>query len=298
MSHYMGRKGRPLLPRELRIQMFERAQELSRQGLGQSEVKEKLGEEFKTRVSKSNVSGWVRDIHSPYGGVQIPTIDHLEACEELAYVIGVVAGDGYVCMKGNVWKGYRERRIGMKARDEDFVEEFARCLTAVLGRPPVPVNKTWSDDALYYRAEVKSKTLHDLLQKPIDVEKIRRFVEHCDRCRGAFLRGFFDSEGCVTKSGVISIVNSDFRLLQYTRELLAHFGIASSEPIPRGAKGTVFIRRNRRRIYLRKSEIYFVCIPREDNMKFHQHIGFTIKRKQKTLEDYLRRWRVLADDES
>jgi DNA transposition AAA+ family ATPase len=42
------------------------------------------------------------------------------------------------------------------------------------------------------------------MKKPIDIEKIRRFVEHCERCMAMFLRGFFDSEGSVSKNGYIT----------------------------------------------------------------------------------------------
>jgi hypothetical protein len=38
-----------------------------------------------------------------------------------------------------------------------------------------------------------------LLKKPIDIEKIRRYVEHCEKCMAMFLRGFFDLEGSVSE---------------------------------------------------------------------------------------------------
>jgi hypothetical protein len=58
----------------------------------------------------------------------------LEPSEELAYVIGVKVGDGYVGKKSRVRKGYNDVMIGLEARDREFVEGFGRCLAKVLNR--------------------------------------------------------------------------------------------------------------------------------------------------------------------
>jgi hypothetical protein len=49
-------------------------------------------------------------------------------------VIGAKVGDGYVSKKNRVRKCYNDAMIGLKAKDKEFVEEFARCLAKVLGR--------------------------------------------------------------------------------------------------------------------------------------------------------------------
>ncbi|GBC70989.1 hypothetical protein HRbin02_00764 [Candidatus Calditenuaceae archaeon HR02] len=66
----------------------------------------------------------------------------------------------------------------------------------VLGRePPIPrLNKEGR-----WVVRVKSKT----------------FVEHCERCIAVFLRGFFDSEGCVSTNGQIFVDNTDYALLTH-----------------------------------------------------------------------------------
>jgi intein-encoded DNA endonuclease-like protein len=66
-----------------------------------------------------------------------------------------------------------------------------------------------------YVVEAESKTLYELLRKPVDLDRLRRYIEHCGRCVAAFIRGFADSEGSVDKNGNINIYNTDLRLLTY-----------------------------------------------------------------------------------
>ena len=41
-----------------------------------------------------------------------------------------------------------------------------------------------------YVVEAESKTLYELLKKPVDLERLKKYIEHCDRCVAAFIRGF------------------------------------------------------------------------------------------------------------
>jgi intein-encoded DNA endonuclease-like protein len=66
-----------------------------------------------------------------------------------------------------------------------------------------------------YVVEAESKTLYELLRKPVDLDRLRRYIEHCGRCVAAFIRGFAYSEGSVDKNGNINIYNTDLRLLTY-----------------------------------------------------------------------------------
>jgi intein-encoded DNA endonuclease-like protein len=126
-------------------------------------------------------------------------LELLKPSEELAYVIGVKVGDGYVGKKSRVRKGYNYVWIGLKARDREFVEEFARCLAKVLGRRQIRPRYVKSSGR--YVVEAESKTLYELLKKPVDLDRLRRYIEHCGRCVAAFIRGFADSEGSVDKNG-------------------------------------------------------------------------------------------------
>jgi intein-encoded DNA endonuclease-like protein len=139
----------------------------------------------------------LRGIHSPYNGRRIPSLELLKPSEELAYVIGVKVGDGYVGKKSHFRKDYNDVRIGLKAGDGEFVEGFGRCLAKVLGRRQI--RSRFRDDVGKYVVEAESKTLYELLRKPVDLDRLKKYIEHCERCVAAFLRGFADSEGCANQ---------------------------------------------------------------------------------------------------
>jgi intein-encoded DNA endonuclease-like protein len=203
----------------------------------------------------------------------------LKPSEDLANVIGVVLGDGYT---------YEEKSgrcvIRLRAKDKEFVEDFGRRLANVLGREPIRPRK----DAGLYIAEAKSKTLHELLKKPVDLKRIKKYVEHCPKCAAAFLRGLFDSEGCVSKEGYIKLINSNYEVLVYAQRLLRKFGIESTGPWPHKQKGTTMHDPRTRKQYKTNEDCYYLYIGVESLLNFYLYIGFTIRRKQKRLEEYLR----------
>jgi intein-encoded DNA endonuclease-like protein len=135
----------------------------------------------------------------------------LKPSEELAYVIGVKVGDGYTYRVRSVRKGYNDVMIGLEARDREFVEEFGRCLAIVLGRKPI--KSIYTNNVAKYYVGVGSKTLYELLKKPVGLDRLKKYIERCERCVAAFIRGFADSERSVDKNGNITIYNTDQRLL-------------------------------------------------------------------------------------
>ncbi|MEM4180523.1 MAG: hypothetical protein QXW50_02400 [Nitrososphaerota archaeon] len=64
---------------------------------------------YGVRLRKSQVSEWLRGIHSPFNGCRIPSMDFLEKSPELTYIMGVVSGDGWVVRKrkGSIEVGAR-----------------------------------------------------------------------------------------------------------------------------------------------------------------------------------------------
>jgi intein-encoded DNA endonuclease-like protein len=191
------------LPRELRNKLYGDVVALRRGGLMYRGIIGEVWRRYGARISRSHISYWLRGIHSPYNGRRIPSLELLKPSEELAYVIGVKVGDGYVGKKSRVRKGYNDVMIGLEAKDREFVEEFARCLAKVLGRKQI--GPRFRDGVGKYVVEVGSKTLYELLRKPVDLDRLKKYIEHCERCVAAFIRGFADSEGSVDKNGKIII---------------------------------------------------------------------------------------------
>ncbi len=275
-------KGRgSCLPRELRIKLFDEVVGLRKRGLSYGEIIDEVYRRHGVKLSKSNISEWSRGIHSPYNGRYIPSIELLKPSEELAYIIGVKLGDGYVTKYG------LRTKIGLHVKDREFAEEFSRCLAKVLGR--APIKPKYRRSLKSYVVEARSKTLYQMLKKPVDMRKLKRYIEHCKDCMAAFVRGFADSEGCIDKNGYIAIYNTDLRLLTYVKGLLHQLGIESTGPKIHVRRGTVFYDRRMGKNYTTKKDVYRLRIRRPHNHRFYEKVGFTIKRKRKRLEEYFKR---------
>jgi intein-encoded DNA endonuclease-like protein len=275
-------KRKKCLPRELRIKIYNDVRKLRKRGLSYTKIREEIYRKHGVWIYKGTISTWLRGVHSPYNGRRIPSLELLKPSEDLANVIGVVLGDGYPVEKKH---GYA---IGLEAKDKEFVEDFGNRLGNVLGRKPI---RPWINARTGgYRIEITSMTLYELLRKPVDLKRIKRYVEHCPKCTAAFLRGLFDSEGSVKKNGYIYLYNTNYEVLVYAQKLLwRYFGIESTGPWPSTQKGTTMRNPMTGKQYKANEDCYYIYIRAESLPKFYRYVGFTIRRKQKRLEGYLRR---------
>jgi intein-encoded DNA endonuclease-like protein len=278
-------KRKKIPPRELRIKMYNDVRKLRKRGLSYTKIREEIHRKYGVWIGKSTISRWLHGESSPYNGRRIPSLELLKPSEDLAYIIGMRLGDGSAWEKLRGYKGYREAGISLKAKDKEFVEESAIRVARVLGcRPP----------KIYFNARtgkyvfiIGSKTLYELLKKPINIKKLRRYIEHCPKCMAAFLRGFFDSEGSVRDDGVIAAVSTNYHDLKYVQKLLRKFGIATKGPDLINRQGSIMYIEGRQQ--QRRRNVYRIYIRPRDAIKFYRWIGFTIRRKQKRLEEYLKR---------
>jgi intein-encoded DNA endonuclease-like protein len=275
-------KRKKIPPRGLRIKMYNDVLKLRKRGLSHKKIRREIYRKYGVWIGRSTISRWLRGVCTPYNGRHIPSPELLKPSEDLGYVIGVRIGDGYIRETSDGY-GYI---IGLGAKDKEFVEKFGICLCNVLGRRPIRPYKC----ADRYFIDVKSKTLGELLRKPIDLKRIKPYVEHCPKCVVAFLRGLFDSEACISERGYIRLYNTNYEVLVYAQKLLwKYFGIESTGPRPHTQKGKTIYDPRRGKQYKTKKDCYYIHIRAKSLPKFYRFIGFTIRRKQKRLEDYLRR---------
>jgi intein-encoded DNA endonuclease-like protein len=274
---------RSCLPRELRIELFDEVGRLRKYGLTYTQIIDKIWWSYGVRLSRSNVSFWLRRVHSPYTRGYIPSIKLLKPYEELAYVIGVNLGDGYAVRK----KRSNKTKIGVIVKDKEFAAEFGRCLAKVLGRGPI--KPSYRNDVGKYVVEVRSQTLCELLERPVELGKLKKYIEHCNKCTAAFLRGFADSEGSVNMRGYIYIYNTNRELLEYIKELLVRLGIETTGPWPIRRQGKTFYDPRAMKSYAYKKDYYYLYIQTKHNQKFYKVVGFTIKRKLWRLENYVKK---------
>ena len=288
------RRRGPYLPRELRIRIYEDVLELRKQGLSYNKIINEMKRRYGITLGLSIVSYWCRGLRSPYrDGTKLT---HLTFSEDLAYVIGAVLGDGTVFKMSNPPPKYGAAYIiKLAVKDKEFADEFARRLATIIGRIPKLrlVRGKWT-------VEAACKALYELLlKKPkINIEKIQPYVQHCKVCIGAFLRGFFDSEATVhIRHGHVRVFNSDYELLDYVIYLLGLLGIKTTSKKPRiyHRAGSLHIDKSGK-IIRRRKDLYYVAIRAKSNLTFYEKVGFTIERKRKRLEDYLKRRGLLPND--
>jgi len=273
-------------PIHLRRLLYERVLELRELGLSYREIQREVFEEFGEHLSKSIISDWVNRVHTPYGdGLGRTGEDRrahkLKPCPELAYVIGAAIGDGYVNFLADDYKYL----VILSVIDYDFVAEFGRCAGIAIGRTK-PYRSFWDRCRQRWVVRVYSKELYNLLKKPIDLKKIKPYVEYSKECTAAFLRGLADAEGSVDRDeanlGHIEISNTRLELIKYAQRLLRRLGICSRIYERREEKSFIIEGRRCRR---RKGTTWRLVIYRRNEiLKFRELIGFAIKRKQKILE--------------
>lgn len=197
------------------------------------------------------------------------------ATPELAYIIGAMSGDASL----NARLGNHQYRIRLKAKDKQFVEEFDRRVSTVLSSR---VHKLWKTKDSEFYVEIGSYLLYSFLRRSL--QELKPFIEHCESCTSAFIRGFFDSAGCVDKVwGRISGSNSDLSLLGYTQLLPGKFlGIKARGPYLVTRRGSILTRRGKS--YVRKADCYSIYVACSDAMEFWYKIGLAIERKRLRLE--------------
>ncbi len=260
------KSGVKLRPMQLRAQLHQRVLGLRQRGFRYNQIIRRVEGEFGNRLSKSRVSGWVSGSHHPCGSVR--KLDTTSR-PELTYVIGVIMGDASMSIS------HYNYMIKLRVTDKEFEEEFARCLSVILGRPAPRV--WWHEKTRAWHTELSSLLLRQFLLQPLS--KLARTIQHCDACKGAFLRGFFDSEGSSSGHN-ISGYNTNLPLLQYVIFLLgSHFGTRTSGPyksgLPPGSRVVI-----KGKSYHVNKQCYRILVRHEDNPKFANAVGFTMARKQ------------------
>jgi intein-encoded DNA endonuclease-like protein len=283
------KKRRKIRPRKLRIKLRDRVIELRQQGRSHNEIIDIIEQEYGVRLNKPHVSYWTRGLRDPRNDRRGPSLEELEPSPQLAYLIFAILGDGYPKMQRLIRNGHIIRRgvIRFEVTDKEFAEEVARCVSKALNRPPPKLRIAKGTKKDKYCIQFKSMALVELLQDPIDIGKIRKYIEHCEECMASALRALFDAEGCIEKRGYITLGITNYEVLVWTQELLLRFGIESTGPRPFKRKGRPMISPTNGEIYMTTKDCYYIRIRARCNEAFYRYIGFTIRRKQKRLEEYL-----------
>jgi hypothetical protein len=136
----------PRKHRALEVQqlLYAEVLELRKKSFTYSRIIEEMKLRHNVKLAKSSISDWINSKHTPLGRAHQ---FHPKRGPELAYIIGVEAGDGSLNFKRYNY------RIRLNAIDKDFIQEFDRCLSSVLDTAR---HKMWRGDENVFQLEVSS----------------------------------------------------------------------------------------------------------------------------------------------
>jgi intein-encoded DNA endonuclease-like protein len=193
--------------------------------------------------------------------------------KELAYIIGVLNGDG--CLQS--------RRFCLITIDYDFlkkVKENIEKLSGIKTKEYKYFNTKYNSykQGFHYELNLNSVKFVGFLKKYYlaknekAIKNIKKLIQNNKVYEIEFIKGFFDSEGCIRKNGRISIDNSKKEWVVYISVLLTKLKINHK----------IYFWKNKE-----NSKNYRLNIQtKEDIRKFCNLIHSSIKRKQDRIEKF------------
>ena len=171
--------------------------------------------------------------------------------------------------------------IKLRVIDKEFAAEYARCLGLLLNRPP-PLVK-WREKTRSWHTQVSSLLLQRFLRQ--ELENLIPVISHCDDCKAAFLRGFFDSEAGIS-GRVLRVFNGDKDLLGLVCRLLDSLEIETTGiHLTKKGGGLVLIKG---KLYRQNLDQMYVHVSSRSLSTFRKEVGFFVLRKAAALDDALR----------
>ena len=195
-----------------------------------------------------------------------------ELTEDLAYILGVVRGDGHISGQD----------IRLRVIDEDFAEMFETTLRQWSG---FSVNLTkihnpmYNNDYIYQVCLTSAEAVRFL--KSFDYKTLKSASSNI---KAAFLRGMYDSEGSVSQNKYIkhiNLCNQNINLLSLCKTLLSDLGIKSSKIYISIKKGSRIILPGNGKPFITRRPMHNFCISSKENLiKFSTSVNFSISRKK------------------
>jgi len=170
-----------------------------------------------TKETDERVRRYVEKVSKTRRGVGIIK-PLLHPSKDLAYILGVLKGDG--------WAGYIRGRgtglIELKNKEKAFALEFAEALKKIGLHPRIRFSKKLGSKGVWV-VSANSRTFVDWY-RALSLQDLEKIVQGYE---GDFIRGFYESEGSMARpphSPQIHIYNTDLELLDFVRNLLQKMG--------------------------------------------------------------------------
>jgi len=246
--------------REYTYEEYKKAMDMYKNGIGPTEISRKTG------IKKCTIEDWIYRGKIPWLAKWIP-----EPSNELAYVLGVLYGDGYT-----VKEHHHNYDIELLVKDYEFAETFSKTMSKLLNKKYMkPV--IWKKGRrnlirVYYR----SKAFY-MWYKKQNLESLKQYIEYSKETLVNFLRGLYDSEGTNYRCKQIYLSNNDIDLLEYVQHLLRkYFSIKATGPYLKTKAGSIS-----KKGIKANHNTYSITIYRKDSIqRFLSEVGFSISEKQ------------------
>lgn len=163
------------------------------------------------QIPLSTIGRWIYTDDTPDYSKNHPNLSESPA---LAYIFGVLYGDGYTCIHKSQYN------VGLRVKDKEFADAFCGAMNRVNLYPGI-----WFQEGKYYRAVVGSKIFVRWFRRLHlkDIENLSSGYEV------DFIRGFYDSEGSLSprsrgKTFQITMSNTNLELVQLVQKIMAKLG--------------------------------------------------------------------------
>jgi intein-encoded DNA endonuclease-like protein len=151
----------------------------------------------------------------------------LNPSKDLAYILGVLKGDG--------WVGYIKGRgtglIELKSKAETLASEFAEALKSIGLHPRMHFSKKFGSKGVWV-VYANSRVFVDWY-KALSFQGLERIIQGYE---SDFVRGFYESEGSIARPPhppQIHIYNTNIELLNFIQKLLRKMGFESKITLAR-----------------------------------------------------------------
>lgn len=155
---------------------------------------------------------------------------NIEMSETLAYILGVIKGDGYFTKHKGSWL------VGLHVKSPEFIEKFRECLKKISLNPSVisvtkELSRVNKKEMILYRTTAYSNKFYDFY-KDLSYNGIFDLIKNSDRLIYSFIQGFYESDGSARKRkrhGVgITLSKTNYDLINLTAKLLNKIDIKHS----------------------------------------------------------------------
>ncbi len=245
---------------------YKKAMQMLNKGVGPTKVSRELD------IPKPTVKRWKYKGEKPPLARWIP-----KPSKELAYIIGVLYGDGSLYINRHCYK------IQLMVNDYEFAEIFSKNMARLLNKKYV--KPKWNKIENRWVAIYFSKAFYTWYKQQ-NLDTLKPYIEYSRETVANFLRGLYDSDGGhyiykKKRYSRIHLSNNNKDLLRYVQHLLEkYFGINATGPYISTKAGTENEMRNGKTAKTNHNNYLIVISRRQYTEKFLSMIGFSIEEKQ------------------